>query len=218
MLFLLKFWVLSDLSLFDLKECNSGCLWLSLYFPLYLFPFNFFFCHIELQNNLLKTVGSVGQVKLASSGSRPAPALIPITSMGQPQPAAVQSTNQAQASGVSSNQGHAVSISANQVQASEDANNQEPVEFAFHEASTNQVAASEPASSNQIPVTVTTSANEVPVLSLPEEIPANQEQAPPKAAVEGGTLDLSDIPSDAADMLGLALQSSGLQVNNVDEI
>ena len=164
----------------------------------------------------MKTVGSVGQVKLASSGSRPAPALIPITSMGQPQPAAVQSTNQAQVSGVSSNEGHAVSISANQVQASEDANNQTPVEFAFHEASTNQVAASDPASSNQIPVTVTTSANEVPVLSLPEEIPANQE--PPKTAVEGGTLDLSDIPSDAADMLGLALQSSGLQVNNVDDI
>ena len=169
-----------------------------------------------MQNNLLKTVGSVGQVKLASSGSRPAPALIPITSMGQP--AAVQSTNQAQASSVSSNQGHAVSISANQVQASEDANNQTPVEFAFHEASTNQVAASEPASSNQIPVTVTTSANEVPVLSLPEELPANPEQEPPKTAVEGGTLDLSDIPSDAADMLGLALQSSGLQVNNVDDI
>ena len=138
--------------------------------------------------------------------------------MGQPQPAAVQSTNQAQAADVSSNPGHPASISANQEQVSEDANNQVPVEFAFQEASTNQVVASDPASSNQMPLTATTSANEVPVLSLPEEIPANQEQATPKTAVEGGTLDLSDIPSDAADMLGLALQSSGLQVNNIDNI
>ena len=42
-------------------------------------------------------------------------------------------------------------------------------------------------------------------VSLPEKAQSPVEQ--------GGTLDLSEIPSDAADVLGLALLSSGIQVN-----
>jgi len=42
-------------------------------------------------------------------------------------------------------------------------------------------------------------------VSLPEKALSPVEQ--------GGTLDLSEIPSDAADVLGLALLSSGIQVN-----